>query len=95
MAVDVGRRQRRRELPHGLLAEAERLRGRRGRRGQHLGWVHRGGVLLALPQLTVDDADRHHSTVTSNHRTERYPNAGKHTGLIHGQQVPVGQSQHN
>lgn len=84
MRIDVGRRQRRRELPQRLLAEGERLGGR-GRGRQHLRRVHRRRVLLALAQLAVDDANRHHCTVTSDHRTEWLSNATvtEHTGVDH------------
>lgn len=91
MRIDIWRRQRRRELPERLLAEGERLGRRRGRRGQHFRWMHRRRVLLPLAQLAVDDANRHHSTVTSDHGSQTvFPRNTRHR-----QDVPVGQSQHN
>lgn len=71
MRIDVGRWQRRRELPVRLLSEGERVHRLRWRRGQHLRGMHRCRVLLTLAQLAVDDADSHHGTVTSDHLEER------------------------
>lgn len=97
MRIDVRRRQRRWELPQGLLAESKRI-GRLLRCGglEHgFSRVHWSWVLLSLAQLAVDDTNRHHSTVIPNHGIKSsHTRITKHTGLDHRQKVPVGQSQH-
>lgn len=83
--IDVRRGQRRRELPQWLLAEGKGLRLRRRRGLKNFSRVHRSGMLLPLAQLAVDDANRHHSTVVSNHGSKRSVNARitVHTGFDH------------
>lgn len=74
VAEHVWRRQRRRELPKGLLSEVvgnRQLRqGRQWRSGrlQHdVGRMHRVRMLFPLAQLAADNSNGHHGIVASDH----------------------------